>query len=160
MEGAAFMHFGMHFPREARALEARLAKATELIRTYRRHTLQARIENGKLRRDLQESDAVMLSHRTAHEKLARQVHTINVALETVAAYEGMNPAQATVAYVQELVRDHEELEARIDAVMGYLAPLLEDGQGTGPEGARHIAALLQGAARVPDTAEELDEETE
>lgn len=149
------MHFGMHFPREARALEKRLAKASELIRVYRRHLLQERIKNGKLREDLQKADANMLVHRTAHEKLARRLHAINVALETVAAYEGMDPAQATVVYVQELVRDHEELEARIDAAVGLLHMMIE--QGGTEEGLKQVVGYLAGAPRTPDTPEGLEE---
>jgi hypothetical protein len=98
-------------------------------------------------------------------RLARELTEIRVALGGVAAFEGIHESSPTAMMVDELVRDHEELEARIDAVM-IIIKAIGDGDRTpragydGPDEAwrdevREIGRILQGGPRVPDTPETL-----
>jgi hypothetical protein len=85
-------------------------------------------------------------------RLARELTEIRVALGKVAAFEGIHETSTTAMMVDELVRDHEELEARIDAaIMSPTDKAMEDR-------IEEIARLLQGGTRVPDTPASLKED--
>lgn len=84
-------------------------------------------------------------------RLREQITQVRVAMGKVAVYEGIAEHSPLALMVDELVRDHEELEARIDAVMSYL-----NTKGQADSDAVEVARLLQGGARVPDTPEGLD----
>lgn len=91
-------------------------------------------------------------------RLAGEMAQVRAALSEVAVYEGLVDVSPVAMMVSELVRDHEELEARIDAVMSLLRPKIEGGSEWvvhSLEDFREIARLLQGGKRVPDTPEGL-----
>jgi hypothetical protein len=97
----------------------------------------------------------------SREEMARELMLISVALGRVAAFRGIGDASPTVMMVDELVRDHEELEARIDAAMMLLKQLNEgiiwpDGHDDWSWQVNELARLLQGGARVPETPEDLE----
>lgn len=91
------------------------------------------------------------------DKMAGEIAQIRACLAEVAVYEGLVEISPTVAMVSDLVRDHEELEARIDASLHYLAGLVTNTEA--PEALRemgHIVAdLLRGGKRVPDSPGDL-----
>lgn len=108
------------------------------------------------------------------EDATAELNQIRIALEQVAVYEGIVDVSPTALLVSELVRDHEELEKRIDSVLSLIA--LQDAYDN-PEMSRaarepdymdhpmsmdakniraEIARLLKGGERIPDTIEGLD----
>lgn len=95
------------------------------------------------------------------DELAAQITQIRVALGHVAVYEGMVGLQPLPLMVDGLARDHEELEARIDAVMHLL--VAERARASRMERlgvqelAQEVARLLAGGARVPDTIEGVED---
>jgi hypothetical protein len=96
----------------------------------------------------------------SREKLASELNQIRIALGRVAAFEGMD-ASPTAMMVDELVRDHEELEARIDAAL-MLVKQVKDGivypdTQLGWESCLdELARFLKGGTRVPNTPEDLE----
>jgi len=101
-------------------------------------------------------------------RLAEELTQIRVALGRVAAFEGLDTSP-TAMMVDELVRDHEELEARIDAAMMIVRELADGARialgkpqpyddETWVGEIREIGRLLQGGTRVPDTPETLKED--
>ena len=97
------------------------------------------------------SDA-LLEERDHYKALAERLGTvlaeIRGSLDQVAVYEGMDGSPVALL-VAELVRDHEELEARIDAALMRIA--------SGPSYAlgNEVAAILRGGPRVPDDPREI-----
>lgn len=95
------------------------------------------------------------------EEMAREILQVRSALGQVAMYEGILDVSPTAMAVDRLARDHEELEARIDAVMlllrQHLSPTDDDWHLTGPglDVVREVARLLRGGTRVPKTPEGL-----
>lgn len=111
-------------------------------------------------------------HKTMHHNLVRAIQERDDAYEAVAAldaelhetqgfiaavqgalsevgvYEGMDVRQSTLQYVTELVRDHEELERRIDLAMLELR-----GEAVSIE---EIAQILRGGATTPNDVRDLD----
>lgn len=102
------------------------------------------------------------------ERLAREILQVRMALGRVAVYEGILDVSPTAMLVDELVRDHEELEARIDAALHLIsAALLTEVDEDDRHGhvdpvyalmAAHrrlarVAELLKGGSRVPDSPE-------
>jgi len=89
----------------------------------------------------------------------QEINQIKVALGHVAVYEGIVESSPVAMLVDALVRDHEELETRIDAVVHYLsavnATMLRAGEQpvTALEISTHVVDLLKGGVRVPDTIE-------
>ena len=78
-----------------------------------------------------------------------EIAQIKIALEQVAVYEGLVEVSPVALLVSELVRDHEELEARIDAAFLVLREALTG--ETGERGwAAEVSRLLSGGTRVPD----------
>lgn len=94
-------------------------------------------------------------------RLREQVTQVRVAMGKVAVYEGIAEHSPLALMVDELVRDHEELEARIDAVLSLCAVNQDDLGTLVPEEVEalvaEVARLLQGGSRVPDTIEEVEE---
>lgn len=85
--------------------------------------------------------------------LQRQAETINqikIALEQVAVYEGIVGVSPTVMLVTELVRDHEELERRIDQAI-----LICRSQPESDLAASDILQALLGRTKTPDSLEGL-----
>ena len=85
------------------------------------------------------------------DKQAGELNQIKIALEEVAVYEGMVGISPVAYLVSELVRDHEELEARIDAVVSLLQGAKEAAEDEPSPLVDEVARLLQGGERVPDT---------
>jgi len=81
-----------------------------------------------------------------------EIAQIKAALNEVAVYEGLVEVSPTAYLVSELVRDHEELEARIDAVVSLLQGAKEAANATDEPTPLidEVARLLQGGARFPD----------
>lgn len=94
--------------------------------------------------DLQ--DNLLDLHRRLDEREA-MITSIRASLSEVAVYEGMDLAgDSLLLYVNELVRDHEELERRIDHAMLEL-------RAASAEGSPHaslIARILNGSMKTPD----------
>lgn len=92
----------------------------------------------------------------------QEINQVKVALGHVAVYEGIVDSSPVAMLVDELVRDHEELESRIDAVVHYLsavnATMLRAGEQpvTALEISTHVVDLLKGGVRVPDTIEGIE----
>lgn len=103
----------------------------------------ARVQNDTLRLDVDS-----LNDRLVGK--VNEVNEIRVALGRVAAFEGIVDSSTTAMLVDELVRDHEELESRIDAAMSLLS-------GETSEVASEVARLLGGGTRVPDDLGGLDD---
>jgi hypothetical protein len=91
------------------------------------------------------------------DRQAAELAQIKVALDEVAVYKGMVGVSPVALLVSELVRDHEELEARIDAAIALLkdakaasnvtdepSPLIDE-----------VARLLAGGERFPDDPSQL-----
>jgi hypothetical protein len=81
-----------------------------------------------------------------------EIAQIKAALNEVAVYEGLVEVSPTAYLVSELVRDHEELEARIDAVVSLLQGAKEAANVTDEPTPLidEVARLLQGGPRFPD----------
>lgn len=92
--------------------------------------------------------------RRLGEKSA-ELFQIKIALEQVAVYEGMVDVSPVALLVSELVRDHEELEARIDACVALLQGAKEAAEGEPSPLVDEVARLLQGGNRVPDDPSQL-----
>jgi hypothetical protein len=92
-------------------------------------------------------EAVLASQRDA---MADQLNQIRIALEQVAVYQGMGMAAALPLHVSELVRDHEEMERRIEGALVLISTAdIEDRLKQG------LMALLQtGESWVPDFPED------
>jgi hypothetical protein len=84
------------------------------------------------------------------DRYAQEIVQIRASMREVAVYEGLVDTTPTAMLVSELVRDHEELEARIDAVVMLCR------NRTGDPLAVEVVRLLQGGARTPDSPEALD----
>jgi hypothetical protein len=68
----------------------------------------------------------------------------------------MVDASPTAMLVEELVRDHAELESRIDAVIMLIAGWQADGASVRSEKIlEDICRLLKGGLRVPESTEDL-----
>lgn len=83
-------------------------------------------------------------------RLGEEIAEIKGSLSQVAVYEGLE-GSPTALLVSELVRDHEELEKRIDAAVLLCAANTEeplDGYG-------QIAEVLRGGKRIADDPREL-----
>jgi chaperonin cofactor prefoldin len=85
------------------------------------------------------------------DRLASEIVQIRGVLNEVATYEGLVDASPTATLVAELVKDHEELETRIEAVLMLLSdeplePIMVE-----------TVRLLRGGTRVPDTFDEPDD---
>ena len=87
------------------------------------------------------------------ERLTNEIENIRIALGRVAVYDGIIENSPTALLVDDLVRDHEDLEARIDAVMSLLRYEQESRNATTTD--EEVARLLQGGTRVPDDIEEI-----
>jgi hypothetical protein len=96
---------------------------------------------------------------------ASQLAQIRALLGSVSVFEGLLEASPTVLMVAELVRDHEELEARIDAIAMVVAAVREEHESDHRHGhvdavfqlphlLNEISRLIQGGDRVPSTPEE------
>jgi hypothetical protein len=106
----------------------------------------------------------------AYRRMAEELTLIRVALGRVSVYEGLVDVSPTASLVDDLVRDHEELEARIDAalhlVYSTMWPEIEENDRHGYADPAailrttldRIAQLLRGARRVPDSPEGLTED--
>jgi len=87
----------------------------------------------------------------------QEINQVKVALGHVAVYEGLVESSPVAMLVDELVRDHEELESRIDAVVHHIAGAKEFWESRVPlSEVDRILELLKGGARVPDTIEGID----
>lgn len=104
------------------------------------------------------------------DRLALELAQIRGCLAQVAVYEGLVDSSPLAMMVSELVRDHEELEARIDAAMHVIsgigrqeADLSASGNEVSSaglllinrEGLIEVGRLLQGGKRVPDDLSDL-----
>ena len=104
---------------------------------------QAMMDQGSLQAEL----GIVSADR---DRLAAEIAQIRAALDEVSTYEGLVDVSPTAMMVSELVRDHEELETRIEAVLVML------GAYEGDPIADKAVELLRGGERVPDTPESLD----
>src|SRR4051812_3218717 len=64
----------------------------------------------------------LAASEASRDNYAGQLAQIRGSMNTVAVYEGLVDASSVVMMVSELVRDHEELEARIDAALLFIGP--------------------------------------
>lgn len=87
---------------------------------------------------------------TERDKYVLQIMQIRASMREVAVYEDLVEVSPTAMLVSELVRDHEELEARIDAAVMLCRDRTEDPLAV------EVARLLQGGGRTPDTPEGLE----
>lgn len=93
------------------------------------------------------------------DELAQEIAAIRAVMTTVSVYEDLPDIGPLPVMVSELARDHEELEARIDAALHYLQSLLglpPDSPASRISTIREVSRLLRGGARVPDTIEGLE----
>ena len=95
--------------------KARLDQLTQQYADQVRENSQARAQL----RDLTKNYNRVLTERN---RLAKEMAQVRAALSEVAVYEGLVDVSLVAMMVSELVRDHEELEARIDAVMSMIKP--------------------------------------
>ena len=95
---------------------------------------------------------VVITEHSMLEAAQAKLVSIKVALGRVAVYDGLVDHSPTEMMVDDLVRDHEELEARIDAVLHYVSSH-EDGFDT--EQFNEVSRLLKGGVRIPDSPEGL-----
>lgn len=91
------------------------------------------------------------------KRFGRELAEIRGTLDQVPVYEGLVDASPLALLISELVRDHGELEARIDAVIGLLAQPPAGSYRAVETLSAEVARLLQGGKRVPDTLEGLDD---
>jgi hypothetical protein len=125
------------------ALEAALAYGTEV------EELRVRVSEVASERDV-------LSDRL--ERIQGVLTVIQASLSEVAVYKGMGiGTDSVVLYVNELVRDHEELERRIDAAMLECAAAMDGDSIPISLFAQQIGRILQGGNQTPDTIEGIDE---
>lgn len=91
------------------------------------------------------------------QRAIAEITLIKVALGRVALYEDLVEVSPTVRLVEELVRDHEDLESRIDAVLHYISSFQ---RVTYPVQAKtvmeEVTRLLRGGSIVPDSPAGLD----
>lgn len=101
-----------------------------------------------LRISLWESYLVLKEATSQRDKQAAELAQIKSALSEVAVYEGMVGVSPVAMLVSELVRDHEELEARIDSVVMLLKGAKEAAQDEPTPLVDEVARLLQGGERI------------
>jgi hypothetical protein len=104
-----------------------------------------------------ELDAARISSMVASKRadhLAEEITNIRIALGKVAVYKEILEYSPTVLAVDDLVRDHEELEARIDAALHHIRSERESRNETVTD--IEVARLLKGGTRVPDTIEGIE----
>lgn len=94
--------------------------------------------------------------------MAEELNLIRVALGRVSVYEGLVDVSPTAALVDGLVRDHEELEARIDRavlVLRGLKDVVQDPvEPVLADALEEVYGALRGEKRVPDSPEGLTED--
>lgn len=79
------------------------------------------------------------------------VAAIRGSMAEVAVYEGLPIGNDTLLlYVNDLVRDHEELERRIDLAIMECRSSLKDGWLDVSSFSGHISSILKGAVPTPD----------
>lgn len=96
--------------------------------------------------DLVREIALLTAQR---DEMAGQLATIRASLDRVAVFEDVDTHAYLTLCVSEIVRDHEELEARIDAAIMAIA-------STPPDHPRLIPTIvhyLRGGQRVPESTE-------
>ncbi len=88
-----------------------------------------------------------------------EIAQIKVALNEVAVYEGLVEVSPVAMLVSELVRDHEELEARIDAAIALLRDAKDAANVTDEPSPLidEVARLLAGGERFPDDPSSLSD---
>ena len=96
------------------------------------------------------------TERDLLEAAQAKLVSIKVALNRVSVYQDMVDRSPTEMLVDDLVRDHEELEARIDAVLHYLSSERQSRNETVTD--EEVARLLRGGTRVPDSPEGLTDD--
>lgn len=93
------------------------------------------------------------------DRMATELAQIKIALNEVAVYEGIVEVSPVALLVSELVRDHEELESRIDSVISLLKGAKEAANVTDEPTPLidEVARLLSGGERVPDDPSSLSD---
>lgn len=92
-------------------------------------------------------DAEIVHQRERVAALQSTLTLIQASLAEVAVYEGLPIGpDSVVLYVNELVRDHEELERRIDHAMLELRAAAASGVLL----AEHVGKILQGGTPTPN----------
>jgi hypothetical protein len=125
-------------------LSQQCSDATEAAVAYMAEVTELRQENGSLHRLLEEAQGTLT--------------VIQASLGEVAVYKGMGIGrESVVLYLNELVRDHEELERRIDLAMLECASAMDGDSVQVGIFAQGIGRTLQGGSKTPDTIEEIDE---
>ena len=110
-----------------------------------------------LRQEIGESRDECRALRHRLEEAQGTLTVIQASLGEVAVYKGMTIGhESVVLYVNELVRDHEELERRIDATMLECAAAMDGDSIPVSLFAQQVGRILQGGAKTPDTIEGLD----
>jgi len=82
-----------------------------------------------------------------HDALLEEVTQVRVALGRAVTLQGLTETSPVALLVDAIVRDHDELESRIEAVLMLLA---DRPNAVSP---RDIERILRGGPRVPDTIE-------
>lgn len=96
----------------------------------------------------------LAKERELSRMYASQLGQIRALLNTVSTYEGIVDASSTVLMIADLVRDHEELETRIEAVLSMLPHLPDHAIDDITSG--DIVRILRGGSIFPDTPEQLE----
>lgn len=112
---------------------------------------RAMMDQGSLQAELKEVS-------TDRDRLAAEIVQIRSVLGEVAVYEGLVDASPTATLVAELVRDHEELEKRIDAAVAVCLDAKQYAMASDEweHSVMEVARLLKGGRRTPDDPSELE----
>lgn len=108
------------------------------------------------RSETQEARERALMAQEQADRLGLDMAQIRGSMYEVAVYEGLVDTSPVAMMVSELVRDHEELEARIDAAMLVVRDLngqVDKNLKEAVDGIVEIGRLLQGGTRIPDFPE-------
>ncbi len=109
--------------------------------------------------EMNEAQADLLLTSRHRDQMAAELAQIKVALDEVAVYQGLVGVSPVALLVSELVRDHEELESRIDSVISLLKGAKEAANVTDEPTPLidEVARLLAGGERVPDDPSSLSD---
>lgn len=102
--------------------------------------------------ELSQANADKATIEADRDRLAKVIAEVRGSLSEVAVYDGILEGSPTAWAVAELVRDHAELEARIEATLSEIAHY--EGKGEW-ELLERPYMLLRGGPRVPDSPEGL-----
>lgn len=133
-------------------------------RQYKQHVadLKSRVDDYERRAahcaaETAQTQADLHFVQAQRDRQAAELAQIKTALNEVAVYQGMVGVSPVALLVSELVRDHEELEARIDAAIALLRDAKDAANVTDEPSplVDEMARLLSGGERFPDDPSQL-----